>query len=192
MTGLPFFHRGDMLLPERAQLLIVDVQERLVAHIHEHESVVSQCVRTARAAGLLNVPVTLSEQYPAGLGHTDARILEIAHAVDAGRVEKMTFSTVQEPSCWKRLCELQRPQILLIGIETHVCVQQTALDLLARGMSPVILADACGSRRAYDREIALRRMQAAGILVTTVESVIYELMYRAGTEQFKRMLPIVK
>ncbi|MFN0137724.1 MAG: isochorismatase family protein [Phycisphaerae bacterium] len=192
MTADPFFQRSELLRPVAAQLLIVDVQGRLVPHIDGHESVVAQCVRATRAAGVLAIPVTVSEQYPAGLGPTDPRILEAATGAGAGRVEKMTFSTAQEPHCWKRLYELQRPQILMVGIETHVCVQQTALDLKARGLAPIILADACGSRRAYDREIALQRMRAAGIIVTTVESAIYELMHRAGTEQFKRMLPIVK
>ena len=94
--------------------------------------------------------------------------------------------------CRERLTSLLRPQVLLVGIETHVCVQQTALDLLEMKMQPFVLADAVGSRRPTDYAVALERMRAAGVTVTTVESAIFELVHEAGTPDFKKILPIVK
>jgi nicotinamidase-related amidase len=87
---------------------------------------------------------------------------------------------------------LGRPQVLVVGVETHVCVRQTALDLLAARMQPVLLADAVGSRRAGDREVALDGLRSAGVAVTTVEAAIFDLLVRSGTELFKRILPIVR
>jgi nicotinamidase-related amidase len=104
----------------------------------------------------------------------------------------MTFSYCADQTCRKRITDVGRPQILLIGIETHVCVQQTALDLLRMQMQPVILTDAVSSRRPHDREIALHRMRAAGAVVTTVESALFELVHESGTDRFKKILPLVR
>lgn len=175
---------------DHTQLLVVDVQARLTPHIRGHELVVAQIVRMLRAARELALPVTVTEQYPTGLGPTEPAIL--AAAGDAPRLEKTTFSVWGDDSCRTRLASLHRPAVLLVGIEAHVCVQQTALDLLAGGSQPWLLADAVGSRREIDRTTAVERMRHAGVIVTTVESCIYELMERAGTELFKRMLPIVR
>ncbi|MGE0482187.1 MAG: hydrolase [Phycisphaerae bacterium] len=176
--------------PDHAQVLVVDVQARLTPHIREHESVVAQIVRTLRAARELALPATVTEQYPSGLGPTEPTIL--AETRDAPRFEKTTFSVWADEGCRTRITSLHRPVVMLVGIETHVCVQQTALDLLADGMEPWLLVDAVGSRREVDRATAVERMRHAGVTVTTVESCIYELMERAGTELFKRMLPIVR
>jgi nicotinamidase-related amidase len=173
-----------------SQLLVIDVQARLLPHIAGCDALLEQIERIARAARVLELPRTLSEQYPQGLGGTDPRIL--AAADGAPLLQKMTFGVCADPTCRARLAELRRPQVLLAGIEAHVCVQQTALELVELGWTPVLLADAVGSRRPFDREIALERMRAAGVLITTVEAAIYELMQRAGTELFKRMLPVVK
>ncbi len=178
------------LTSDRAQLLVVDIQERLIPHISGHAELIQQSVRMLRAAALLSVAVTISEQYPQGLGPTHGEIR--AAAGEAALLQKMSFSVCGEEHCLSRVRELDRPQVLLLGIETHVCVLQTALDLLAAGLSPVLLCDAVGSRRVQDREVALGRMRDAGVLLTTVESVIYELMGRAGTDVFRRMLPIVR
>jgi len=179
-----------LLSRDAAQLLIIDVQQRLVPHIHDHAAVVAQVIRVIRAAAELDVPVMVSEQYPQGLGPTDPAIL--AAADRAEHVQKLTFSCCRTPEIRSRLLERRRPQILLAGIETHVCVLQTAIDLLEAGCRPYVLADAVGSRRVPDRDAALEFMRAAGVAVTTVESAIYQLMERAGTELFKRILPLVK
>lgn len=173
-----------------AQLLIIDVQERLLPHIHAHESVVAQITRTLRAAGRLGVPVVVSEQNPEGLGPTHRPILEAAAA--ATRVTKSAFSVCRDLPAHAALALDTRRQVLLAGIETHVCVQQTALDLLDRGADPFVLADAVGSRRGLDHDVALARLRAAGAVVTTVESAIFELLERCDDPAFRDVLRIIK
>jgi nicotinamidase-related amidase len=181
---------SDRLDLEQAQLLVVDLQEKLLPHIHEHERVLTQAGRMIRAARVLDLPITVSEQYPKGLGGTAPAIL--AAAEDAVRLEKTTFSFCADDACRARLSAVGRPQVLLVGIETHVCVQQTALDLLEMQMRPYVLADAIGSRRPLDYEVALDYMRSFGVTVTTVEAAIFRLVRAAGTELFKRILPIVR
>lgn len=181
---------AERLELDRAQLLIVDIQEKLLPQIAEHEQVTAQAERMIRAAAALELPTTLSEQYPRGLGPTVAAIAQAA--AGATRCEKQTFSFCADRSCRKRLTSVLRPQVLIVGIETHVCVQQTALDLLDMQMAPFVLADAVGSRRPFDCQIALERMRAAGVIVTTVESAIFQLVRDSGSALFKKILPIVR
>jgi nicotinamidase-related amidase len=173
-----------------AQLLVVDVQEKLLPYISGHEVVVTECVRMLDAARALGLRVTVTEQYPAGLGRTAAAVRSVV--AGATRLEKMTFSAWRDAATREHLVSLARPQVLLVGIEAHVCVQQSALDLLDAGLAPFLLVDAVGSRRPRDRDTALERMRAAGVVVTTVESAIFEMLGRAGTELFRGILPIVR
>lgn len=180
-------HRIDR---QHAQLLVVDVQERLLPSIAHHQAVIGNALKMIRAAVALEVPVTLSEQYPKGLGSTAAVLVTAAHG--AARAEKSTFSFCADAECRERLVAVMRPHILILGIEAHVCVYQTALDILAMQMRPVVLADAVGSRRMRDCEVALAGLRAAGVVVTTVESAIFQLVHDSATDAFKRILPIVK
>jgi nicotinamidase-related amidase len=180
----------DRLDREHAQLLVVDFQEKLLPSIVDHAAVTAQAERMIRAAVVLELPITVSEQYPRGLGPTVPAIR--AAAEGAARFEKMTFSFCADPACHKRISAVLRVQVLIVGIEAHVCVLQTALDLLAMQMRPIVLADAVGSRRASDYTVALDGLRAAGVTVTTVESAIFQLLHEAGTDLFKRMLPIVR
>lgn len=174
----------------RSQLLVIDVQERLLPHIFEHDAMVAQLARMARAARVLGLPCTLSEQYVKGLGSTAGALLELLAGVP--RREKLTFSAWRDEALRGLLTSNARPQVLLAGIEAHVCVQQTALDLLEAGLTPFVLADAVSSRRERDRDVALERMRAAGAVVTTVESAIFETLDACGTERFRQILAIVK
>jgi nicotinamidase-related amidase len=175
---------------QQTQLLVVDFQEKLLPAIADFDRVTAQAERMIRAAVVLGLPITISEQYPRGLGATVPAIQ--AAAEGAARHEKMTFSFCGDADCRARVSSLQRPQVLLVGIEAHVCVYQTALDLLAMQMRPFVLADAVGSRRALDYTVALDGLRAAGVTVTTVESAIFQLLHEAGTDLFKRMLPVVR
>lgn len=175
---------------QNTQLLIVDVQERLLPHIFNARQVVEQTARMARAAREMCIPVTVSEQYVRGLGPTEAALREAAG--DARYVEKMTFSVWRDEAARRALAALGRPVVLLTGIETHVCVQQTALDLAENGFSSVLLMDAAGARRETEHSAAIRRMERGGVDVSTVEAVIYALLERAGTDLFRKILPIVK
>jgi nicotinamidase-related amidase len=177
------------LRPETSVVLLVDLQEKLTPHIADIERVRERSRVLLRAAAEMGVPIVVSQQNTQRLGPTEPALLE-GHSGFA-RIEKMTFSCC---ACDAGMSALPaaRPQVLIAGIETHVCVQQTVLDLLRAGRQPVVLADAVSSRRVMDREVALQRMARAGAVVTTVESAIYELMHEAGTDLFRRVLPLVK
>jgi nicotinamidase-related amidase len=170
-------------------LLVVDVQERLLPAIHQGEQVLEAGRRMAAAAQILGVPTLLTEQYPAGLGATCAGLRECLPEVVP--VEKTRFSACV-PAILDQLADLGRPHVVVVGIEAHVCVQQTVLDLLRLGYLPYVCADATGSRRPLDRDTAMERMRRAGAVVTTTESVIFELLGEAGTDTFKTLLKIVK
>lgn len=177
------------LRAESVVLLIVDVQERLLPAIHDGTQVLDATRRMTAAAKVLGVPIVLTEQYPAGLGSTCPTLRECLPDVEA--VEKTRFSACVV-GVLNQLANLGRPHMIVTGIETHVCVQQTVLDLLRLGYLPYLCADAVGSRRPLDRDMALGRMREAGAVLTTTESVIFELLGEAGTDQFKKILKIVK
>jgi nicotinamidase-related amidase len=182
--------KSELLEKDRSALLLIDVQDRLFPHIHEHQSMLARIELLLSAASLMKIPVLATEQYPKGLGKT---IAKISCAIpDLQPLEKVDFSCLAAPGFKDRLAALQRRQIVLIGIETHVCVMQTALDLIAHGEEVIVVADATGSRRALDAEIALRRLDHAGAVVMTAESVVFEWLRRAGTDAFKALQPNLK
>jgi len=170
-------------------LLVIDVQQRLLPAMHDAAGCLASAVKLAEAARVLGVPALATEQYPAGLGPTCA---ELRSALgDAPIEQKMLFSAYVE-GISRRLAQRTPAAVIVAGIEAHVCVQQTVLDLLRAGYQPYVCADATSSRRPIDRETALARMRQAGAVVTTVESVIFELLGEAGTERFRQILKIVK
>lgn len=177
------------LQPSSTALLVVDFQDRLLPAIHEAENCVAAAGRLIAAARILGVPAVCTEQNPAGLGRTCVAIRESLG--DEPAVEKTRFSGCVG-GVIDQLRRLDRPNIVVVGIEAHVCVQQTVLDLLRLGFTPFVCADAVGSRRPFDRDIAIERMRQAGVVVTTTESVIFELLGEAGTDTFKKILKIVK
>jgi nicotinamidase-related amidase len=187
MASSPNLRRLD---PARTQLLVIDVQEKLLPRIIDQGPMVEQIIRMLRAARELALPTTVTEQYTKGLGPSVQNLLLYTEGAD--RLEKMSFSACRDDPTRQRLIERRRPQVLLAGIEAHVCVLQTALDLLEHGLQSFVLSDAVGSRRVVDRESALTRMVREGVVVTTVESAVFELLGRCDTELFKRLLPIVR
>lgn len=179
----------SVLTRESAVVLVVDIQDRLAPAIHEVDGLMAAAGKLLQAAQVLGVPIVATEQYPAGLGRTCEAIQRVWGQVRA--IEKTRFSAcVDELN--EALARLDRPHVLVVGMETHVCVQQSVLDLLRRGYRPYVCADAVSSRRALDRDIALGRMRSAGAVITTVESVIFELLGQAGTPEFKEVLKVVK
>ncbi len=177
------------LRADTTALLIVDVQEKLLPAIHDNASILESTRRLAVAAGVLGISTLVTEQYPAGLGQSCSLLRDCLPTVSP--IEKTRFSACV-PATAQRLAEIGRPHILIAGIETHVCVQQTILDLLRMGYMPYLCADATGSRRPLDRDVAIERMRQAGAVITTTESLIFDLTGEAGTELFKRILKIVK
>lgn len=172
------------------QALMIDMQEKFAPHIFEMDKITNKARILVEGLQALGVPLTVNEQYPKGLGHT----VETLSAVlgDASVFEKSAFSSVDDEPTWRHLAMQNRHHVLLFGIETHVCVQQTALDLLDNGMQPVIISDATSSRDPYDRKIALRRMRRAGAVVTTVEAILFELLRSSKDPAFKSISALVK
>jgi nicotinamidase-related amidase len=172
----------SLLEREKATLVVVDVQEGFRSYA-TFEAIVQACSKLVRATRILEVPRIVSEQYPKGLGHTAPEVgLE-----DEPRIEKTVFSAARADDF-----ELAgRTQAIVCGIETHVCVSQTVHDLLGSGIEVHVPADAVGSRHQLDYERGLERMERAGAVVTTVESVLFELLERAGTPEFKQIQRLI-
>ena len=171
-------------------LLVVDPQEKLVRMIHNREEVVQTISQLLRFAAVFDIPVVLTEHYPQGLGYT---VDEVKAALPAYRpVIKRIFSCFGVPEFGEALAATGRKRLLVTGIETHICVCQTVHDALHRGYQVQVVADATGTRRRQDHDIALERMRRAGAVVTTSEALIYEVTYRADSEEFRKVLDLVK
>ena len=183
-----------LIARDKSQLLIVDVQDKLLDAISRKDRVVERCVRLVRAARMLGVPITLSEQYPQGLGPTVDPIRE-AFANVGFVVDKVEFSCLRSEPLRERLHELRRqgrPQVVIGGIEAHVCVLQTAIDLEAQGFEAFVVADAIGSRSKTSRKLALTRLGKDGVGVVDSEMVLFEWLERAGTPEFKELQALIK
>jgi nicotinamidase-related amidase len=178
----------------QTQLLIIDIQERLAPAVLNHEALILKVDRLTRLAKLLDIPITVSEQYPKGLGATVSPLRETVGNASVF-LDKMHFSCMAEDRISGRLAELRghgRGQILLTGMEAHVCVAQTALDLAAAGYSTFIAADAVSSRTRDSRDLALERMRGAGCIIIDTEMAMFEWTERAGTPEFKAMQALIK
>lgn len=179
---------------ERSQLLIVDMQEKLLPVINRADSVLANCQRVIRMARRLDVPMTISEQNPKGIGHTVEAVRETAGS-GVPVLTKAHFSCMRDEAFCEHIGKLReagRNQVVLVGIEAHVCVTQTALDLLAGGYETFVVADAVSSRTAENRELALQRMRQAGAIVVDNEAVMFEWLEKAGTPEFRDLLPMLK
>jgi len=168
---------------EASALVIVDVQERLMPAIHDGAAVLARIGLLADTARQLGIPVLVTEQYPKGLGLTVETVRAALATYDP--VVKVEFSCVPVPAFAARWGGLGRSQVVLAGVEAHVCMAQSALDLVAVGVQVFLPADATSSRRPLDRDIALERMRSGGVTVTTAEAVVFEWLRRAGTDEFK-------
>jgi len=175
---------------DRSVLVVVDIQGRLLPAIANHEQVVANTTRLIEGAKLLDVPCLLTEQYPRGLGPSVASLRGPLAGLVA--IEKLSFSCAGAPAFLEALRATGRRQAVLCGIETHICVLQTAMDLARAEFHVFVAADAVGSRSPENREVALARMRAAGITVTCTESVLFEWLRVAGTEVFKQVTRLVR
>lgn len=170
--------------------LCVDIQERLLPHIHGHQELIRRSAILIKGLRVLDVPIVVTEQYTKGLGAT---VPEIAAALGEYRpFEKMTFSCCGNPDVEAVILGGKRHQVLVFGIETHVCVQQTVLDLLMQGQKVVVVEDCVSSRSANDARVAIERMRSAGAVISTMESVLFELLRISGTQEFKSISALVK
>lgn len=176
--------------PGQAALVVIDIQDKLAPTIHGIDGVVRHAGLLMDCASALGMPILITEQYPAGLGPTIPAILDKARSAE--RIEKTTFSCCRAPAFMQALETLGRPQIILAGIETHVCVFQTAADLIEHSYRVQAVSDAVSSRTESNRTIGLERMRHAGAEVTSFESVIFELLETSNRPEFKQILKLMK
>ncbi|MEA1997064.1 MAG: hydrolase [Gemmatimonadota bacterium] len=180
----------QLLSVEKTCLLVIDVQERLLPVIHNGDLVVKNIRRLVAGAEVLGLPVILSEQYPKGLGPTVEPVAELMAGVQ--KCDKTAFSCIADQALAEAIARTERDQLLLCGVESHVCVLQTALDSLAAGYSVHVAADAVSSRDPENKKIAIERLRAAGCVITCTESALFELLVKSGTGEFKKISALVK
>ncbi|KTD82892.1 isochorismatase family protein [Legionella waltersii] len=166
-------------------LVLIDVQEKLVPAILNKDQMLTRCEWLLKLAKQMHVPIVASEQYSKGLGTT---VFPLSTYIDSSKcIEKIHFSCMQEPRYLNELNSHNRKQLVLIGIEAHVCVLQTALEMKDAGYDVYVVVDAVGSRRELDLKYGLKRMKQDGVHLVTSEMVLFEWLRQAGTEEFKRI-----
>lgn len=178
---------------QKSTLLLVDVQERLLPAMQGGAEVEARCAILIKAAKALDIPITVSEQYPKGLGHTVPNL--VSELGNAPVFEKLSFS------CWKDAAlkdhlighhERQRPLVVIAGIEAHVCVLQTAIDLSSAGFGVFAVADAMSSRATSSVTLAHERLRQNGVAIVNTEMVVFEMLKQAGTAEFKALSALVR
>lgn len=174
----------------KTALLLIDIQENILAVMNEPEKVIKNSLNLIKGFKALNIPIFYTEQYPKGLGTTAPSLLKELEGLSV--IQKMSFSCSGVPNFFTRLIDNNVSQVVIAGIESHVCVQQTALDLLASGFQVDVAADATSSRKEIDYKLALKRMSTHGVEITTSEAILFELLAVAGTDEFKEISKIIK
>lgn len=174
----------------RSCLLVVDIQERLAPAMADPEPAIRNSATLIQAARRLDVPILVSEQYPQGLGPTVSALRALAPAESF--VSKVSFSCAHDPAIRERLAELGRPQVVICGMEAHVCVLQSALGLKQAAFAPYVVADATDSRVVASKDTALARLRADGVEIVTTEMVLFEWLAQAGTAEFKDLIKLIK
>lgn len=176
--------------PDQSLLVMVDVQTKLVDVMQtEVSAVIKNCAILLQAANLLEIPLLYTEQYPKGLGNTVSELTP--YLTEKKAVEKTAFSCCDEPG-FKRQLVADRGHIILVGMEAHICIAQTALDLQAQGKTVFVVEDAIISRNPQNKSNAINRLRQAGIVVTNTESVAFEWLGRAEGEAFKKVSQLVR
>lgn len=179
-----------MLTPENAVLVIIDYQDKLFRVMQNQERTLQNLLKLIKGTLVMDVPVILTEQYPAGLGPTLPEITQLLPAIQP--VEKLCFSCCGEERFQRELESLNRKQVLLSGIEAHICVYQTAMDLLKLGYEVHIVVNCISSRELENKEVCLMKMSNVGINLTTTEMALFELLKVAERDKFKQISRIVK
>lgn len=182
---------ASIMSPDRAMLLAVDLQEKLLPAIAGHERVLRNSLLLLRLAGILHIPVVITTQYARGLGPTVPAVLAAAPGVPP--LDKLSFGCFRDEGFRERLAGLSgRDQLVVAGIEAHICVTQTVLGALDQGYAVHVASDAVGSRTEENCRVGLARMERAGAVLSSAEMAIYELLGRSGSDAFRQMLPYLK
>lgn len=170
--------------------VVIDLQERLLPHMDNAENLLERCRIFIQGLKILSLPILFTEQYPQGLGKTVQPVAVEISGEDI--IEKRAFSCYDEVNFATCLSESNRKTVLIAGIETHVCVLQTVLDLLENDYLPIVVADCVSSRNGSDREIALRRIEREGGYITSTESLLFEIMKSSHHQRFREISRLVK
>ncbi|MGE5893862.1 MAG: hydrolase [bacterium] len=186
MTAIDRF----FLSAEESMLIIIDIQERLAVAMEEKDKVINNTKYLIELAKIYNIPIVLTEQYPKGLGQTVSEIKDVL--LNYAPIEKLTFDCCGEGSYLKELKGISRRKLIVTGMETHVCVLQTVLSLLNQGYDVHLVSDAVCSRDAGNRRTALDMLSNAGAVVTCTETVLFQIMKIAGTEEFRKIAKMIK
>jgi nicotinamidase-related amidase len=178
------------ILKDRSAALIIDIQERLYPFIFENEKLTKNVSKLIEGLKIIGIPIFITEQYVNGLGPTIEPVSTLlgSHA----RIEKMSFSCCDEPRVMEGIAVTGKENIIIAGIESHVCVLQTVIDLKRNGYHPVVVEDCVSSRNENDKRMAIERMRQEGAVITTCESILFELLRYSGTEQFRGISRLVK
>ena len=179
-----------MLKMENVALLLVDIQGNLAHSMHGKELLFKNLQKLIKGIQVLGIPILWTEQNPQGLGPTIPEIADLLSNIQP--ISKMSFSCCQNDRFVQALKALNRKQVLIAGIEAHVCVYQTAVDLVDLGYEVQVVTDSVSSRKIEDKEIGLQKMRDSGVSLTSVETALFELLKVAEGEQFREILKIVK
>ena len=183
-------HAPSPLTASRSLLLVIDIQGKLARIVQESDKLTRNVQILVQGTKLIGVPAIVTEQYPAGLGRTIDELQP--HIADLPLMEKTTFSCLADPAIMKALVDSHRMDVIVCGIEAHVCVYQTVQDLLRHGYRVHVVTDAISSRTAANLKLAIRTMESQGAVLTGTEMVLFELLHTSGTEMFKAVSRLVR
>ena len=178
-----------LIRAEESVLVIIDMQERLVPAMQAPARTIRNTRTLLSSAHELGIPVIMTEQYPAGLGHT---VPELTGRPDTITLEKMHFSCMEDETFAETLARLGRKQVVLAGMEAHICVVQTAASMIERNYDVFVVSDATASRTLDSEQACIARLSASGAAIVTTEMVVFEWLGKAGTPAFKKLLPLIK
>jgi hypothetical protein len=170
--------------------VVIDIQSRLYPFIKDNEIITRNNSILLQGLKILKVPIVVTQQYTQGLGETIPEISEVLG--EYKHIEKTAFSCCDEPRFNEDLALASKMYVIITGIEAHVCVLQTVNDLIGQGYIPVVVEDCVGSRKPNDKNMAIERMRQAGAIITTYESILFELLKYSGTDQFREISKLVK
>ena len=176
-------------LPIKNALLIIDIQEKIINPINNKDSIIKNIKKLLSSYQILDENIFISEQNPLKLGET---ITELVPKINFKKIQKMEFSLANSKDLFDELVNQKITNLLICGFETHICIQQSVLEFLKKGFEVLLISDAMGSRNNLDHEIALQRMLHKGAIVTTTESIIFELCKTSDRKEFKEIRNIIK
>ncbi len=176
---------------ENVMIIMIDIQEKLSPAMNNESDIIKNSKIILEMARVLDIPVIVTEQYPNGLGSTLEELKE--YYTDRTRVyDKVSFSALRTESIRETIEKINRPNVIIFGIETHICVYQTVKDLLVKGYNTYVPIDAVGSRTKENNDNGLELMRDFGARVSNVETILFELLEKAGTDEFKQLSPLIK